>query len=234
MGAPSIPYIDQEKTGGQPEAGSRAAPQAAQACSGSLTLRDGAVVWVRPIRPDDTPRLHAFHARLSPESIKLRYFHPLPALSPEWAERLTHINYADRMALVATIGGGADEQIIAVVRYERIGPTTAEVAFVVEDRWQRRGIATQVLYRLATHAAQHGFKTFVAEIMSTNMAMRNLVRRAGFPFTARYEGGSVAMHIDITAPPFAALPPAYSAPECAPHVERAAGGQPEAAPKGVQ
>lgn len=166
-----------------------------------VTLRCGGIVLVRPIRPDDTERLQAFHARLSPESIAFRYFHPVPVLSPEWVERLTHVDYEDRMALVATIGGGADEQMIAVVRYERIGPTTAEVAFLVEDRWQGHGIATQLLYHLAAHAVRHGFITFVAEIMSTNTAMRDLVRLAGFPFTTKYETGCVEMRMDITNPP---------------------------------
>jgi RimJ/RimL family protein N-acetyltransferase len=172
-----------------------------------VPLRSGGIVLVRPIRPDDTEHLQAFHARLSPESIAFRYFHPVPVLLPEWAERLTHVDYDDRMALVATIGGGADEQIIAVVRYERIDPTTAEVAFLVEDRWHGHGIATQLLYRLAAYAVSRGFTTFVAEIMSTNTTMRDLVRLAGFPFTTKYETGCVEMRMDITNPPSSPFAP---------------------------
>jgi RimJ/RimL family protein N-acetyltransferase len=172
-----------------------------------VPLRYGGIVLVRPIRPDDTGRLQAFHARLSPESIEYRYFHPVPVLSPEWVERLTHVDYDGRMALVATIGGGADEQIIAVVRYERIGPATAEVAFLVEDRWQGHGIATQLLYHLAAYAARRGFTTFVAEIMSTNTAMRDVVRLAGYPFATKYETGCVEIRMDITNPPSAPFAP---------------------------
>jgi RimJ/RimL family protein N-acetyltransferase len=172
-----------------------------------VPLRYGGIVLVRPIRPDDTEHLQAFHARLSPESIAFRYFHPVPVLSPEWVQRLTHIDYENRMALVATIGGGADEQIIAVVRYERTDPTTAEVAFLVEDRWQGHGIATQLLYRLAAYAVRRGLTTFVAEIMSTNTAMRDVVRLAGFPFTTRYETGCVEMRMDISNPPSAPFSP---------------------------
>ena len=175
--------------------------------SGPLTLCDGVVVAVRPIQPDDTQRLIAFHARLSPDTITFRYFGPVPVLSPERAAQLTHVDYEHRMALVAMTGCGEDQQIIAVVRYERIDPTTAEVAFVVEDPWQGHGIATQLLYRLATYAHGRGFSKFVAEIMNTNYRMREVVRFAGFPFTTRYEDGCVEMRLDITAPASAPFAP---------------------------
>ncbi|HEV2237360.1 MAG TPA: hypothetical protein VGR57_11930, partial [Ktedonobacterales bacterium] len=116
-------------------------PDDAVRLGGPLLLRDGSVVSVRPIQPDDGDRLVAFHARLSPETIGYRYFTSVPVLAPALVEHLTHVDYERRMALVATIGQGSSEQILAVVRYEFINSTTAEVAFVVEDRWQGDGIA---------------------------------------------------------------------------------------------
>lgn len=182
-------------------------PKGAKRLSGPLTLRDGLVVGVRPIQPDDTQRLVAFHARLSPETIEYRYFGSVPVLAAERAEQLTHVDYENRMALVATTGFGASEQIIAVVRYERMDPTTAEVAFVVEDQWQGQGISTQLLYRLAAYAHRLGFTTFLAEIMSTNVRMRNVLRKSGFPFTTRYVDGCVEMRLDITVAPTAPCAP---------------------------
>lgn len=182
-------------------------PDDAARLGGPLPLRDGVVVRVRPIEPGDTERLLAFHTRLSPDSITFRYFGPVPVLAPERAERLTHVDYENRMALVATTGFGANEQIIAVVRYERIEPATAEVAFVVEDDWQGHGIATQLLYRLAIYARPRGFTAFVAEIMMSNVRMREVIRNAGFPFTTKYEDGCVQMRLDITVAPSAPFAP---------------------------
>src|SRR6516225_534868 len=88
-----------------------------RASSAHLTLPDGATVQMRAIRADDTERLRAFHARLSPDTIYLRFFSVVPVLMPHMAERLTHVDYENRMALVATTGAGDDEQIVAVVRY---------------------------------------------------------------------------------------------------------------------
>jgi RimJ/RimL family protein N-acetyltransferase len=172
-----------------------------------LLLCDGSMVQVRPIQPDDGERLVAFHARLSPETIEYRYFGPVPVLAPALVEHLTHVDYAQRMALVAITGREDSGQIIAVVRYEGIAPETAEVAFVVEDRWQGHGIATQLLYRLALYARRLGFTSFVAEIMSSNRRMREVIAHAGFPFTATYEGGCVEMRMDITAAPTAPFAP---------------------------
>jgi hypothetical protein len=74
-------------------------------------------VQTRPIRADDTERLRAFHARLSPDTIYLRCFSAVPVLMPHMAERLTHVDYENRMVLVTTPGAGDDEQIVAAVRY---------------------------------------------------------------------------------------------------------------------
>jgi GNAT superfamily N-acetyltransferase len=168
-----------------------------------LALRDGTLVRVRPIRADDGERLRAFHARVSPDSIMFRYFRALPVLSEGMVEHLTHVDYATRMALVATLDAGDDEQIIAVVRYEGISAAAAEVAFLVEDRWQGHGIATALLHHLAAHARERGFTAFVAEVMDSNHRMREVLRMAGFPHTVRYESGCVEEYLDITAPPLA-------------------------------
>jgi GNAT superfamily N-acetyltransferase len=110
-----------------------------------LTLRDGSVVHVRAIRADDTARLQAFHAHLSMDSIIWRFFRSVPSLSDEQARQFTHVDYRDRMALVATrdvvtrdvVTRDEDateeilteeilteeiltEEILAVVRYDRM------------------------------------------------------------------------------------------------------------------
>jgi GNAT superfamily N-acetyltransferase len=175
-------------------------PEEAARLEGVLILRNGAMVRVRPIRADDTDRLRAFHTRLSVDTIVFRYFRSVPVLHEEEAEHLTHVDYQSRMALVAITGGGDDEQVIAVVRYERVAPQTAEVAFVVEDCWQGLGIGAALFLKLAQYARGLGFTTFVAEVMASNMRMRNLFSHSGFPSTASYADGCVEVRLDISQP----------------------------------
>jgi RimJ/RimL family protein N-acetyltransferase len=168
---------------------------------GQLVLRDGALVHVRPIHPSDTELLRAFHAGLSADSIIFRFFHFMPVLAEEDAQHFTHVDYRNRMALLATTVMDGTEQIIGVVRYDRIGQDRAEVAFVVADRWQGHGIATVLLHRLASYARELGFTTFVAVTMSSNMRMLEVLHHAGFPCTTRFIDGDIEAQLDISAPP---------------------------------
>jgi len=182
-------------------------PEEVRHLRGMLTLLDGTVVGVRPMLAEDSDLLCAFHARLSPDAITFRYFHLVPVLVPALVEHLTHLSYTDRTALVATSGEGGEEQIIAVVRYEGLDAGRAEVAFLVEDRWQHHGIATALLHRLAAYARAHEYTTFIAEVLASNAAMREVLRNAGFPYTTVYDQGTVEMRLDIRgAPHFAAAP----------------------------
>ncbi|HEX8033567.1 MAG TPA: GNAT family N-acetyltransferase [Ktedonobacterales bacterium] len=176
-------------------------PDDAQHLEGALILRDGSRIHMRPIRADDSARLQTFHAGLSLETIVLRFFHFVPKLAQEAADRFTHVDYANRMALVATMGTAPDEQIVAVVRYERIGPSNAEVAFVVADAWQGHGIATALLRQLAGYARHHGITTFTAVTMTDNFKMIVVLRTCGFPCQFRYSNGEVEAILDISHPP---------------------------------
>jgi RimJ/RimL family protein N-acetyltransferase len=168
----------------------------------ALTLRDGNVVRVRAIRADDTARLQAFHAHLSMESIIWRFFRSVPNLSDEQARQFTHVDYNDRMALLATRGDDAAEEILAVVRYDRMaGERAAEVAFVVQDAWQGHGLATALLHELAAYARTHGVERLVALTMGTNARMLDVLHHCGFPCRTRYDGGDIVATLDITAPP---------------------------------
>ena len=180
---------------------------------GPLPLHDGSVIHVRAIRPDDDERLRAFHRHLSPDAIMFRFFHFLPELPAEDAEHFTHVDYVNRMALLATTStststdAGKAEEILGVVRYERLEDTTAEVAFVVADAWQGHGIATALLHRLATYARAKGITTFIAITMGSNARMIEVLRNSGFPLTTQYSEGTLEVHLDITkSPVFPQLP----------------------------
>lgn len=178
-------------------------PDDAQLLEGALLLRNGSRIHMRPIRADDSTRLQQFHADLSPETIVFRFFHFVPKLAQEAADHFTHIDYANRMALVATIGAGAEEQIVGVVRYERTSPSSAEVAFVVADAWQGQGIATALLLQLAGYARQHVITSFTAVTMADNVRMIIVLRTCGFPCQFRYSNGEVEATLDISHQPSA-------------------------------
>lgn len=170
-----------------------------------LTLYGGNAIRVRAIRADDDVRLQTFHRRLSPDSIMFRFFHFLPELPEQDAQRFTHLDYVNRMALLATVGEGDAEEIIGVVRYDKIADATAEVAFVVRDQWQGRGIATALLHLLAQYAVTKGFTAFVAVTLGNNARMVEVLRNAGFPWTAKYSEGTLEVRLDITKPPAVAF-----------------------------
>lgn len=167
----------------------------------TITLRNGAQITMRAIQPDDAVRLQQFHSRLSPESIAMRYFRAAPVLYGREALHLTHLDYENRMALVATTGQGEQERILGVVRYERVSAAEAELAFVVEDAWQGLGISTILLARLLAYARTQGFETMVAITMATNVRMRGVLMHAGYPVTSRYSDGCLTLTLDITVDP---------------------------------
>src|SRR2546423_10154436 len=121
-----------------------------------MDLKDGTRVHVRPIRPDDEPRLHEAFSRMSERSVYFRFFSPLKRLPEEVAHRLARVDYDQRFALVATTHRpDALEHILGVARYDRApGTTTAAVAVAVVDEAQRQGIGPGRLSLLARAAGR--------------------------------------------------------------------------------
>ncbi len=146
------------------------------------------------MRPDDAAKLVAFHSRLSPESIRMRYFVPKPTLTPAEVARLTDIDVVNRLALVAL----DDDQIVAVGRYMRFaGTDTAEVAFLVDDEYQGIGIAPALLQELVTVARRNGIATFTADVLPSNDHMLRVLGRSGLQSTRRTVHGCVEVTMDI-------------------------------------
>jgi GNAT superfamily N-acetyltransferase len=125
-----------------------------------VVLSDGGTAHIRPIRVDDFERLQALHGRLSPQSIYFRFFSPIPEVPEPQLRHMVDVDYRDRFALVAELDG----DVVAVARYEHSNDDdAAEVAFVVEDDQQRRGLATVMLEHLAAVARSNGIERFEAE-----------------------------------------------------------------------
>jgi acetyl coenzyme A synthetase (ADP forming)-like protein len=152
-----------------------------------VALRDGGGARVRPIKAEDGPLLVEFFERLGPESRYFRFFRIKETLEPKEVEFFTHVDYSDRMALVALLGG----KMIGLASYDREPgkDSTAEVAFAVVDEHQGRGIGTQLLQLLTNHARARGVERFEAFVLPENRRMMRLFRNSGYELTRTIDEG---------------------------------------------
>ncbi|MEQ6901748.1 GNAT family N-acetyltransferase [Nocardioides sp. YIM 152588] len=160
---------------------------------GDVLLRDGRTAHIRPIRADDGPLMTEFYARVSDESKYYRFFSPMPTLSPKDLRRFTHVDHRDRVALVVMLQG----RMIAVGRYDLVENHEAEVAFLVEDEHQGRGIAQLLLEHLAQAGRERGVERFTAEVLPDNTRMIQTFRDAGYRVASGYADGVITLEFSI-------------------------------------
>ena len=158
-----------------------------------VVLRDGSVAHLRPITPGDADAVRRFHAGQSDESIYMRFFAPLRQLSDRDVTRFTHVDHHDRVALVATVR----DDIIGIGRYDRVTPSSAEVAFNISDSYQGRGIGSVLLEHLAVIGWESGVNEFVAEVLPQNRKMLSVFTDAGYEVSRRFEDGVVSLRFQI-------------------------------------
>ena len=166
------------------------------------TLRDGTVITIRAVRPDDRNRIvHAF-AELERETVYTRFFAYKKALSDAELARLDTMDFVNDVVLVATIARDADEIIIGSARYVA-DPSedvrAAEIAFVVEEDYQGRGIAGRLLRHLIAIARESGIARFEADVLETNKPMRSVFARCGVPVRETRDGSVVHVTLTLTA-----------------------------------
>jgi GNAT superfamily N-acetyltransferase len=152
-----------------------------------VRLRDGSVVHVRPVQPGDGPLLVDGFSRLSVESRQMRFLSGKTVLTPGELRYLTEVDHHDHEAIGAL--DPADGRGLGIARYIRNAedPEEAEVAVAVVDQWQRRGLGTELLNRLADRARQEGVRHFTGLVSADNVAVTKLLadRRVGVRVTDR-------------------------------------------------
>jgi len=158
-----------------------------------VLLRDGRTAHVRPIREEDEQLMVEFYARVSDQSKYYRFFAPMPQLSEKDLHRFTHVDHVERVALVMLLGG----RMIAVGRFEVTKPGEAEVAFLVEDEHQGRGIGQLLLEHLAQAGRERGLERFVADVLPDNQAMIRTFREAGYRVASDYDQGVMTLEFSI-------------------------------------
>ncbi len=163
--------------------------------SSSIVLSDGDTAFVRPITPADAPLLLAFHERQPRDNLYRRFLSPKPTLNAKELEHFTVIDFHDRVALVVEDRG----DFIAWASYERWkARDDAEVAFMVDEHHQGRGIATLLLEHLAAIARSNGILRFTAEALSDNRAMLRVFSRAGWPVERHFDSGLTEIEFPLT------------------------------------
>jgi acetyltransferase len=166
------------------------------------TLKDGTPVTIRPIRPEDEPLMVQFHTTLSERSVYLRYFCSLSLSTRVEHERLVRIcfgSYDRGFALVAdrTNPETGQHEVLGVGRFSAISRGEAEAAVLVSDRWQGRGLGTELLAGVARVAREEKFKRLSGEILRDNLATQAIFKKVGFKLRAMEDPSSVSAKLEL-------------------------------------
>jgi len=170
------------------------------------TLRNGATVTIRAIRPDDKPRLDKAFKNLDRESVYTRFFHYVTELTDQDLKCATELDFDREVALVVTTNRGEEEILIGVGRYA-VGEETAagryaELAFTVEEDYQGLGIASRLLRHLIQIGRQQHVSRFLADVLESNQAMLRVFAGSGLPMQQQRDGTvvHVTLCLDETLP----------------------------------
>jgi acetyltransferase len=160
---------------------------------------DGLELVIRPIRPEDEPMIARFHERLSERSVYLRYFHLIDLDRRVSHDRLIRICFNDYdrdIALVADHSNTptGDHEILAVGRLRKIDASDAELAVLITDEYQGRGLGTELSRRLVEIARAEKIERVIAEILPENIHMQRVCRELGFRMDQHSDGGVRAVY----------------------------------------
>ena len=149
-----------------------------------------AEIAIRAIRPDDRERIVKAFRGLDRSSVHLRFFSHKKELEDEELRRVTECDGVSEVALVATVGSGDREIIVGLGEYARSG-AAADIAFAVEEDFQRRGIASRLLRQLVDIARANGIVRFEADVLAENTPMLAVLRNSGLSMRTSHGQGVV-------------------------------------------
>ena len=165
-------------------------------------LKDGTPVTIRPIRPEDEPLMVKFHETLSERSVYLRYFCSLSLSTRVEHERLVRIcfgSYDRGFALVADRRNPetGQHEVLGVGRFSAINRREAEAAVLVSDRWQGRGLGTELLAGVTRVARQEGFRKLAGEILRDNLPTQAIFKKTGFMLRPMEDPSSISAQLEL-------------------------------------
>jgi acyl-CoA hydrolase/N-acetylglutamate synthase-like GNAT family acetyltransferase len=156
----------------------------------TMLLAEGTQISLRPIHPTDEPRMRNLFYELSQQTLYYRFMSDLKRIPRKQIQDFVYIDHRKDIAMVATVPEAEGEKLIAIGRYY-LDPTTnmAEVAFVVHDDWQRRGLGTFLFNHLVKIARRNGIRGFTAEVLSQNKAMQSVFDQSNCKTQSHLEEG---------------------------------------------
>ena len=174
-------------------------PKRARLDGEAIRLRDGAQVMIRPIEPEDAGEFRRGLKHLSAMTAYRRFREHITDVDQAELERLTRIDHVRHEALAAI---GPDGSLIGVARYvcDPKDASQAEVTYVVADAWQRRGVGSVLLDRLAQRALAAGVDRFIATTLGTDYRARRILLRVADPVDARDHDGIIETTARLRAP----------------------------------
>jgi acyl-CoA hydrolase/GNAT superfamily N-acetyltransferase len=171
----------------------------------TATLKDGSEVFIRPIRPDDEPMMKEMFYSFSERTRYLRFHGPIKTLPHARLQVFCNVDYNEEMALIGSVGDPGSEEVIAVGRYMHdAANNTAEVAFVVGDKWQNKGLGRALFGKLVEIGRERGIEKFFAEVLPENVPMLRVFHHSDCGVSTKTEGEVVHVTIELrpeVAPP---------------------------------
>jgi acetyltransferase len=168
-----------------------------------LAMKDGTQVTIRPIRPEDEPLMVKFHGTLSDRTVYLRYFCSLSLAQRTAHERLVRICFSDYEREIVLVAEHRDPKtgelrILGVGRLNRLqADKETEVAVLVSDQYQHRGLGTELLRRLIMVAKKEKLSRITAEMLRDNLAVQTIFKRLGFRLRLFGDPTSVQAVLDL-------------------------------------
>jgi len=151
-------------------------------------LRDGERIEIRALKPEDRAEFIAAVEQTSAPALRRRFFAPRRDFSEEEVAYYLNVDFVDHVALIAVAEEAGRPVIIGGGRCIVERPGQAELAFVVIDRYQGRGVGSALMRHLAIIAGDAGLEHLIAQVLPENVAMLRVFKRNGFEITGRDPG----------------------------------------------
>lgn len=157
-----------------------------------VRAKTGEEVVLRALKSSDEQNLQDFFYGVSDQTLRRRFMQVLKRLPHNGLRDLIDIDYEDELALLLEHSERGQEPVtIAVAQYFRDKASNfAEVAFMVDDKWQSKGLGTALFLALAEIGQEHDIRGFTAEVLLENRAMMHLFQSTGLEVSSSLEGGT--------------------------------------------
>ena len=159
------------------------------------TFKEGLTVRFRAIRPSDEDQMRRLFYRFSDESVYYRYFTHIKAMPHAKMQQYVNVDYGETLSIVGLIGPPGKGQLIAEARYVKYKDRPmADIAFVVDEKYNGKGIATYLYLLLIRLAKERGLQGFTANVLASNRSMMKVFEKEG-KMKAKLEYGEYELEI---------------------------------------